>query len=292
MIAKIAYYIFLIPISILPYWILYRISDLIYLLLYYVFGYRKKVVFENLRNSFPSYTQKEIKGLGKKFFKHFCDIIVESIKNFTISKNQISKRIKFSNPEILSEYFEQGKNVILVGGHYNNWEMPAIAVPVNNQHNHHVVGIYKPLSNPFFNKKITSSREKFGMRMVPMKMAKDEFNGQPHGPQMIILGGDQCPSDPKKAYWMNFLNQDTGVHFGAEKYAKEHNIPLIYVSIEKVKRGYYLVHYKLISDSPTTNYNYGELTELHTKELEKDIISSPQYWLWTHKRWKRKRPNA
>ena len=135
---------------------------------------------------------------------------------------------------------------------------------------------------------MTQSRERYGLKMTVMKLTKSLFEDKSQL-QAIIFGSDQSPSNPERAYWMNFLNQDTGVLFGVEKYAKEYNWPVIYVSIHKIKRGYYEVFYQLITDKPN-DFSYGEITENFTKLIEKDIIKEPQYWLWGHRRWKHKKP--
>jgi KDO2-lipid IV(A) lauroyltransferase len=153
--------------------------------------------------------------------------------------------------------------------------------------NHDCIGIYKPLSNQFINNKIYTSRSKYGMNLVSMRQTKKSFE-QGSKPKAIVFGSDQNPSNPKRAHWVNFLNQDTAVLFGVEKYAKDYNWPVVFVSISKVKRGHYEVEYSLITDKPTEQ-PHGKITEDFTKRLEQDIINQPQYWLWSHKRWKHKR---
>ena len=287
MASKILYYTVLIPISLLPYPLLYLLSNLIYLVVYKVIGYRKKVVFNNLKTSFPEKNELELNSIMKKFYRHLCDVIVESIKGFTISEKQLRKRLVIRNSNLINEFAKNDQGVILVGGHINNWEICAQAVPLYSSHE--CVGIFKPLSNQFFNTKIVNSREKYGLVLAPMKQTRLMFN-QNEIPRAIIFGSDQSPSNPSNAYWMNFLNQETGVLFGTEKYAKEYNWPVVYVRIFKMKRGYYEVEYELITDNPQLS-SYGEITESFTKMIEKDILNTPQYWLWSHKRWKHKKPN-
>ena len=243
------------------------------------------MVFTNLKNSFPDKTNKELKIIMCDFYKHFCDLIMEGIKGFTISESQLRKRLVVLNPEFSNQYADKGKSIIFVGGHYNNWEMCAQAFAMYS--NHKCIGIYKPLSNAFFNQKISESRSKYGMHLISMKQTKRSFEEKTKA-KAIVFGSDQNPSSPKRAYWMEFLNQDTAVLFGVERYAKEYDWPVVYVSISKVKRGYYEVEYSLITENPTTE-PYGKITEDYTKRIEKDIINLPQYWLWTHKRWKHKK---
>ena len=285
MITRILYYIFIVPISLLPYPLLYFISDILYLAMYRVLGYRKKVVFTNLRNSFPDKSEQELKTIMSDFYHHFCDIIVESVKGFTISERQLRKRLVIKNPKFSNYFADKGQSIIFVGGHYNNWEICAQAFAMYS--NHKCIGIYKPLSNAFINNKIYTSRSKYGMNLVAMKQTKKSFE-EKSKPRAIVFGSDQNPSNPNRAHWMQFLNQDTAVLFGVEKYSKEYDWPVVFVSISKAKRGHYEVEYSLITDSPTEQ-PHGKITEDFTNRLEQDIINQPQYWLWTHKRWKHKR---
>jgi len=287
MFTKIIYYLIIIPISLLPYWMLYLISDFLYLALYKISKYRTKVVFNNLKNSFPSKNDRELKIIMSDFYHHLCDLIVESLKGFTISEKQIKKRLTIINPELCNKYYNEKQNIILVGGHINNWEICAQGVPFIIPHEN--FGIYKPLSNKFFDNKMITTRSKFGTRLVSMKQTKRTFEDKGNKPRSIIFGSDQSPSNPNKAYWLNFLNQETGVLFGVEKYAKEYDLPVIYVSIQKIKRGFYSVKCSLISEKPKED-TYGAITEKYTKQIENDIIAKPEYWLWSHKRWKHNKP--
>ncbi len=285
--SKIIYYIIILPISRLPYVLIYTFSNFIFFLIYRILKYRNNVIEDNFRKSFPNKKSEEITFLKKQFYKHFADIIIESLKGFTISKKNIIQRLTVQNQELLDHYYNQNKNVILVGGHYNNWEICGQCAPIHCKHD--LIAIYKPLSNKFFDQKMRKSREKFGLSMVPMKQAKRHFKTNNTKPFGIIFGSDQSPSNPKKAYWTKFLNQDTGVLFGAEKYAKEFDWPVIYVGITKIKRGYYTVNYELVSETPSKE-KHGIITEKFTQLLEKDIIKAPQFYLWTHRRWKHKKP--
>ena len=285
MISRIFYYFIIIPISLLPHRFLYIISDILYLLIFRILSYRKVVVFENLKNSFPKRSKEDLKTIMSKFYHHLCDLIVESLKGFTISENELKKRLIVRNPELVNTYAENGQSIILVGAHYNNWEIVAQTLGIYSKHK--CIGIYKPLSNKFLNKKIYESRSKFGMGLVSMKESKSSFIDDGI-PKAVIFGSDQNPSNPKKAYWLKFLNQDTGVLFGAEKYSKDNNWPVIYATINKIKRGFYEVVYSLVTNNPKDE-PYGKITEDFTKLIENDIVNNPQYWLWSHKRWKHKR---
>ena len=285
MITKILYHIFIVPISLLPYPFLYFISDILYLVIYKVIRYRKETILTNLKNSFPNKSKQELNKITSAFYHHFCDLIMETLKGFTISEKQIRKRVIIKNPEFLNYYADKGQSVILVGGHYNNWEICVQAFSMYS--NHKCITIYKPLSNTFFNSKIYKSRSKFGLELISMQQTKGSFIKDAK-PRVIVFGSDQNPANPKRAHWVQFLNQDTAVLFGVEKYAKEYDWPVVFVSISKAKRGHYEVEYSLITDKPTEQ-PHGKITEDFTKRLEHDIINQPQYWLWSHKRWKHKR---
>ena len=285
MISRILYYIFIVPISLLPYSILYFFSDILYFIIYKIIKYRKNVVYTNLKNSFPEKSTKEVKEIMQKFYHHFCDVIVESCKGFTISEKELSKRVNIKNPELSNFYAKNDQNIIFIAGHYNNWEICAQACPIYSMHQ--CIGIYKPLKEKFLNDKINLSRSKYGLRLISMLQVKKYFKEE-NQPKAIIFSTDQNPASVKNAYWLDFLNQDTAVLFGAEKYAVEYNCPVIYASINKVKRGFYEVEYSLVTDNPKEK-KYGDITKDFTKRLENDIINQPQYWLWSHKRWKHKR---
>ena len=282
---KFFYYLLILPLSLLPYPLLYLLSDIIFLIMYCVIGYRKKVVFTNLRNSFPNKSKQELKKIMSDFYRHLCDIIMESVKGFTISEKQLRKRLIIKNPEFSNYFADKRQSIIFVGGHYNNWEICAQAFAMYS--NHKCIGIYKPLSNAFINDKIYTSRSKYGMHLISMKQTKKSFEDGDE-PKAIVFGSDQNPANPKRAHWVQFLNQDTGVLFGVERYAKEYDWPVVFVSIRKAKRGYYEVEYSLVTDNPNEE-PHGKITEDFTKRLEQDIINQPQYWLWSHKRWKHKR---
>jgi Kdo2-lipid IVA lauroyltransferase/acyltransferase len=283
------YYFVIIPISLLPFPILYGFSNVIYVLFYYVLDYRKKIILQNIKNSFPDKSEKEHIEICKKFYKHFCDLILESIKTFTISDHQVRKRVICKNPELIDSYYKQKRSVIIAGGHYNNWEL--FAVGVDKLIKHKAIGIYKPLSNKYFDAKMQTTRSKYGLYMISTKIVKRVFDEEITNLTATIFAIDQSPSNPNSAYWMKFLNQDTAVLYGTEKFAKEYNYPVLYGRINKEKRGHYSFEFFKVSDEPEDTA-YGEITEKITHLLEKDINAIPQYWLWSHRRWKHKRPEG
>lgn len=283
---RILYFIVFIPLSILPFSLLRGISTIFYFLLYKLVGYRKKVVLQNIVNSFPNKTTKEHLEICKAFYKHLSDLFLESLTCFTISKKRLHKHIRCLNPEVLDEYYSENKHVVIAIAHYNSWEL--FLSGLNTLIKHQTVIIYQPLSDKYINKKLIEAREAFGTKMISTKEVKNYFNQLPKHPQAIVFAIDQSPGNSKNCYWTTFLNQETGVVFGTEKYAKEFNMPVIYARINKEKRSYYNIEFFPITKE-SKNTDYGYITEAVTKKLESDIIEKPEFWLWSHRRWKHKR---
>ncbi len=284
--SRILYYLVLKPVSLLPSPLLYALSDFLFVVLYRMVGYRKKVVRNNLKNAFPNKSKQERRIIEGKFYHHLFDLIVEGIRNFSISKEELLRRCPITNPEVFEQYAAQNKSLILVAGHYNNWEIAAMAC--GPQFPHHPIGIYTPIADPFMDKKAKASRSKYGLEMVSTKIVKKVFEQYQGQLTATMFGADQSPSNAGNAHWMTFLNQDTAVLWGTEKYAKEYDYPVIYGHIAKLRRGYYEMTFTTIEDHPTTT-PVGYITEKHTRILEQHILEKPEYWLWTHRRWKKKR---
>ena len=286
--AKAVYYLIVFPLSHLPMWFLYQFTDLLYILLLTVFPYRREVVERNLKQSFPELSEKEIKRLKRKFYRHFCDLLAEGIKNLSISEKALKTRFKVKNPEVMTELFKKNKSVILVSGHYNNWEW--LITSQNFLFEHQAMGIGMPMTSKFWDKKINERRQRFGMKVVHSKNFKEEIRKNQDRPVAILTLGDQSPGDSRKSYWMTFLNQTTAVQFGTEQMAHEFGFAVVYFATRKISRGFYQMELKLITDEPKTK-NWGEITEEQTRLLEQEIRRAPQYWVWSHKRWKREIPS-
>jgi KDO2-lipid IV(A) lauroyltransferase len=271
----------------LPLWLIYLIADVFYFVLRTVFPYRKKVITQNLQRSFPNKNPKEIDILLHKFYRHLADLLAEGIKNMSISQKELSKRLVVENPDILEQLYKKGKSVILVAGHYNNWEW--MITSQNQLFPHQAIGIGKPLSNGFWDKKLNKLRSRYGMIIAHAKNFKEILEGQKTNPVSVLVLTDQSPADSRKSYWMSFLHQPTPVLFGAEMMAFTYDFPVVYYTMKKIKRGYYRVTLQTITEYPKTT-SWGEITEAHTRLLENDILNAPEYWLWSHKRWKRAVP--
>lgn len=285
MMSAILYYCVVYPLSLLPLWILYRLSDLLFLLFISIIPYRKKVVQRNIEKSFPDLSPKDQAVLARGFYRHFSDLLIESIKNLSISKEELLRRMKVINPEVLKSLEKKGKSILFVSGHFNNWEWfitsQALLVPFESY------GIGMPLSNGFWDKKLTERRQRFGLKVVNAKNYKEMFLQEK--PVSVLVLSDQAPADARKSYWMDFLRQPSPVLFGAEQMANEFDLTVVYFTMKKIKRGQYSLEFKVLTDEPKS-LPYGELTEKHVHLLEESIIELPCNWLWSHKRWKREVP--
>jgi len=278
---------FLYLISLLPFPVFYLFSDFIYFLLYRVVGYRKKVVFENFKNSFPEKSYNELKKIEKDFYRYLCDLFLETIKTLTISRSEAVKRCKFNAKTTLlfNELANKNQSCIIVMGHYGNWEWAGNSFSLQCKQQLYV--IYHPLSNKYFDKLMYDLRTRFGTKLYAMKDTMREMIRNKNEVNATAFIADQTPS-PDSAYWTTFMNQDTPVFWGTEKIAQKLNYPIVYITIKKIKRGYYEVDSELLINEPK-NTSLGEISELHTRKLESDIITQPSIWLWSHRRWKHKK---
>lgn len=285
------YYIslpFIYLLSILPFPIFYRVCDVLYVLLYYVIGYRKKIVLQNLRNSFPEKSEVEIKRLCKDFYHYLCDLFPETFKTLTIGKKTMLKRCSLDPEakEIFDRYNAEGRSIILVMGHYGNWEWAGNTFSLTCRQKLFVV--YHPITNKYFDALMYRMRTRFGTGLIPMR---DTFKDMVRHKSIVSATAfiaDQTPQ-PDNAFWTNFLNQDTPVFWGTEKIARKIDYPVVYISVKRVKRGYYHIQAEVLSEHPKQTADE-EISRMHTLRLEKDIREQPEIWLWSHRRWKHKRP--
>lgn len=287
MFGRISYYIFVLPLSYLPLFLLYLITDVLYLFLITIVPYRNKVIETNIRNSFPHLNVKERKRIKRKFYRHFTDLLAESVKGLSISEEALRKRLIVSNPEIMQDLYSKKKNVILVSGHYNNWEW--LVAGQGLLFKHAPVGIGMPMTSKFWDEKINERRSRFGMKVVHSKNYKNELKSLTNELVAVLLLADQSPGNSSKSYWMEFLNQPTAVLFGTELMAHEMNYSVVFFMLRKKSRGRYEMELSLITEEPK-NTEWGYITKKHTQLLEQEICEQPYYWLWSHKRWKREVP--
>lgn len=251
--------------------------------------YRIKITRKNLRKSFPDKSNEEIVALEDGIYQNLADISVETLKGFTMTNKNVLNRHKMKNPEFLETYYNKGQSIIGVTAHYNNWEWGAMSAGLQLKHT--PIAIYKPLSNKIIDWFIKWHRSLRGTVMVPTIKTYETFHIYKNIPCIYLLVSDQSPSpkDIQKAHWVTFLNQDTPCIHGPEKYAKMYNYPVVYIDIQRIARGKYEIEFSLLCDNPTEQAE-GEITKMYMKKIEEVITKNPCSWLWTHRRWKRKRP--
>lgn len=276
--------------SVLPWSVLFVLSDCFFLVLYYGAGYRRKIVRMNLSRSFPEKSAKELKIIELRFYRYFMDMVFETIKLFTMSPDQKRARCKMDTETqvLFNDLYARGRSGILVMGHYGNWEYCPSGLPLQTDFQTYV--IYHPLSNPYFDRLMSRMRTSTSCKLYPMAGTLKGMISNRNELNMTAFLSDQSP-DPKGAYWTQFLNQDTPVFNGTEKIAQKLQMAVIYGSMERVKRGSYVYHTKLICEDASLTQP-GEITESHLRMLENDIHNAPEYWLWTHRRWKHQRPQG
>ena len=290
--STIVYYIalpFIYLLSILPFPVLYLLSGLLYVIVYKLAGYRKEVVLTNLRNSFPEKSEEEIKVICRRFYSYLCDLFLETFKTLTISRKSMLKHCYFApgSLEVFKKLSAENRSIILVLGHQSNWEWAGNTCSLLLDHQLYV--IYHPLKDKNFNNLIRKMRMTFGTKLIAMRdtykdmlQTKDELNA-------TAFIADQTPSNLAGAYWTNFLNQDTPVFKGTEVIAKKIGYPVVYSNVKRVRRGYYEMTVEMLVEDPKKTAD-GEISDLHTRKLEQDIREQPETWLWSHRRWKHKRP--
>ena len=279
---------FVYGIALLPFPLLYVVSDGLYIVLYKLLGYRTAVVRENLRRSFPEKSAEELRTIERAFYRWFCDLVVETLKTLTISPAHVKERVSVSGEEVLKKHFDAGRSVILVMGHWGNWELGGARFSQLGLHQLFV--IYHPLQNKWFDGLVHHMRTRLGNKLYAMN---DTMKGMLRDRDKVTATAfiaDQTPP-PDRAFWTTFLHQETPVFFGTEKIAQKLGYPVIYVGIERVRRGHYVMRFEELVANPERTTE-GELSQLHTRRLESDIRRLPAFWLWSHRRWKHKRPKA
>ncbi len=292
MMKKIGYFIskkFLFAASHLPLCVLYGFSTLSYLILRYIVRYRHQVIESNLHQSFPQKSKKEIKAIHSAFLRHFCDFVFETLKALTISKDELLKRIVIKNPEVVNQFFDQKRSVLLFSAHFGNWEW-FICMPYYFQHK--PVTLYQKLSNELMDEMTRYCREHTGV------LAAESANGYKtiaglaaqNIPSITLIIGDQSPVRKSTKHWIQFLGQETAFLVGADRIAKKTDQVVVYPSFTMPRRGYYEVELKLIEDHSAESGDSTKIIDLYAKYLEQDIIKNPALWLWSHRRWKLKKP--
>ena len=271
--------------AVLPFKIIYKIADFISWFLYSVIQYRRKVVEAQLRKSFPDISEETFHSITKASYTNLADIIVEAIKGFTMSEAEFRKRYIFTNPGLLDHYASGGKNVLLAAAHYGNWEWAVISIPL--WFPYPALGFYKPISNKYLEAYARKVRNRLGFIPVPVGQTS-EYIAQYKDRAAILLFITDQNNNSRKAHWVNFLGQETACPYGADKYSRQLNAPVLYMHFDRIQRGCYSIDLSLITDGNEA-LPEGIVTKRFMKILENKLVHKPENWLWSHKRWKRQR---
>lgn len=279
---------FLYLVSLLPFRILYGVSDFFYIIIRYIFQYRYKVVRENLDFAFPDKTEKEKKQIADKFYRHFTDLMMETLKLNTISEKEINERLRFEGIELINDYYRQGKGIIIFAMHHNNWEWCSSMM---TRVKHQGLMLYNPIrGNQAMEKFLLHSRERWGGICVPVHLSARvtlEFH-QKKIPTGIWLGADQTPPASSK-FWTIFLNREAPFFSGPEKIAAKTNQPVFFQHVIKIKRGHYIARFIPLIEKPA-EMDQKEILLAYVSKMEEIIRQEPEYYLWSHRRWKHARP--
>ena len=276
-------------ISILPFRILYIVSDVVYFLVYYIIGYRKKVVRENIALSLPHLSEKERREIEKKSYKHLCDMFLEMIKTMSISVKEIEKRFVMKNLDEYLELEKEGKSIALMCGHYASYEW---SISINSQITFDGFAIYKRITNKHFDNLVKKIRSRFKAYLITTKetiptIEKNDENGVKG---LYGFASDQSPQIRQKTYWSKFMGIEVPVYVGAEILAKKFDMNILFMKIKKVKRGFYEAEFELLTKEPKSIPDF-QITETFLRKVEQQILEAPEFYLWTHKRWKHKGKN-
>ena len=277
-------------ISFLPFWIIYGLSDFMYIVLKGVVKYRKKVIVENLTHAFPNKTEQEIKQITNRFYRHFCDFSLETIKMYSMSEKQLDKRFSVRDMDKMNQIAEEGKSVITLGMHYSNWEW---ASSIQSKALHKILMVYNPVrGNQAMERFLLHSREKWGGESVQVhKSARVLFEYIKKGePGALWLAADQTPP-ANSPFWALFLNREAPFFNGPEKLAKKTNQPVVFIYVRKIKRGYYEAIPSVLIEDPS-KLESKEIMLRYIQKMEEVIHAEPEYYLWSHRRWKHTRPEG
>lgn len=285
------FYLIFYPLSMLPLVLLYTLAAPFYLIMAFLLRYRRKVIDKNLSNSFPELTLKQIIRLRNRYYWHLTQLGIEMLKMLSLSRKNVMKRYHCSNPELVNKFFDEGKSVILMSSHYNNWEWMVLSLDM--QFKHHGIGVGAHNTNKVFEKLINRARTRYGTEVVFHDNVREVMNYHETNnvPAAYMILSDQNPSNPKRCYVADFLNQKTGFIRGSEGFARKYNIPVLYYKVIKEKLGHYRIDVEIITEHPNELPD-GAIMQRYTELLEMTIKSEPSFWLWSHRRWKHNFDNA
>lgn len=287
LLAFVLIYPFLWLVSILPFRLLYVVSDGLYVFLYHIVGYRRKTVMNNLELVFPEKSNAERKRIAKRFYHHLCDMILEAIKSINISVDDMKARFKFTNIEVIKDYEKRKQSIALMCAHYGSWEWIFILQAYTS---HLTFAIYKRLNNKYFDKLVRKIRARYDSYLITTKESIDVLKENKAKGLLTINGfaADQSPKKHKAYHWTKFMGIEVPVHTGAEMISKKLDMPMVFFSVKRVKRGFYETTFQTLTDSPK-DYDDYVITDKFMALVERQIYEAPEYYLWTHKRWKHRR---
>lgn len=267
--------------SLLPLAFLYVFSDLLFITLFYIICYRRNVVKQNLSQSFKHLKEDEINRIVKNYYKHLSDLIIENIWAISARRESIQKHCRFKNIEVLDQYYDHNKDVIVIMGHLGNWEWSGLSMSCTGKHQ--LRALYRPIKNKYFDKFFLKFRSRLGGEMIPMNQVLRYMIHRSSKPVCTTFIADQTPS-PENAVWIHFLNQETPFFKGYAVISQKYNLPVVMATVNKIRRGYYEIYLQELSSQGD------DLVVEFANKLEKEIIKNPSYWLWSHKRWKHQKP--
>jgi KDO2-lipid IV(A) lauroyltransferase len=283
------YYLLALPfygLALIPFPVLYGLSDGLWFLAYHVIGYRRKVVQQNLKNAFPHLSAKERRAIEKKYYRNMIDVFLETFKSLLMSEKEMKRRCAFSDMNMFENMHAKGLSTIILLGHMGNWEWGGFSFTYHSSHG--TATLYHPLSNSFFEWLTYRLRSRCGMELIPMQTVARNLAAGKNRVRTVAFIADQSPQ-PNQAYWTSFMHQETGFFVGAEKLAVKYGMPVFYAGLHRIKRGYYEVRFVMMEDHPESAAPHS-ITQKFAEQLQADIIAYPEQWLWSHRRWKHKRP--
>ncbi len=287
--AYLIFYPLLWLISKLPFRMLYALSDVIYVFIYYIIGYRKKTVRSNIALALPHLSEKERLIIEKKSYSHLCDMFLEMIKTMSITRKEIDERFTFSNLDVYLDLEKKGKSIAVMIAHYASYEW---VISMNRIITFEGFAIYKKIKNPYFDKMVRDIRSKFQAHLITTKETIDVIQKNTNEGRLSVYGfaGDQSPKSDKAFHWVTFMGVEVPVHTGAEMLAKRFDMNVIFLKVKKVKRGFYEATFEVLSENVRSVPDY-QISDMFVKRVEQQILEAPEFYLWTHKRWKHKREN-
>ena len=277
-------YPFLWGISRMPFPLLYLFSDGIYFIVYRIIGYRKKVVRENLLIAFPEKSERERRSIERKFYSHLCDMFLEMVKTFGISQKELQKRFTFTNLEVIHRLEAKDKSIMLLAPHYASWEWAFVLdLYVKGE----AFAVYQPINNIYFDRWVRRVRKKFGTTLITTRETREVIARNKKEGRLSFYGmlSDQSPMLKKAKYWGPFMGVTVPMHTGAEGICKKQDIPAIYMKVRKVRRGYYQASFTVLAEDPAKVPDFG-ITDAFFRQVEQSIREAPEFYFWTHKRWK------